>query len=90
MKFGMYIMAPQPISTAYFTNLSRQSVCLYVYPLPLLDNGSVNMFPQQEELLEESFCLRSVSYQRKVSDYFFRKFLVYYLYLTPNISILYF
>jgi hypothetical protein len=32
MKFGKYIMAPEPISTAYFMNPSNQSVCLYVYP----------------------------------------------------------
>jgi hypothetical protein len=29
----MYIMAPEPISTAHFLNPSHQSVCLYVYPL---------------------------------------------------------
>jgi hypothetical protein len=34
MKFGTYIMAPEPISTAHFIKLSHQSVCLYVYPLP--------------------------------------------------------
>jgi hypothetical protein len=28
----MYIMAPEPISTAYFVNPSHRSVCLYVYP----------------------------------------------------------
>jgi hypothetical protein len=28
----MYIMAPEPISTAHFINPSHQSVCLYVYP----------------------------------------------------------
>jgi hypothetical protein len=33
MKLGMYIMAPEPISVAYFMNPYRQSVCLYVYPL---------------------------------------------------------
>jgi hypothetical protein len=33
MKFGMYIMAPEPILTAYFINLSHQSACLYMYPL---------------------------------------------------------
>jgi hypothetical protein len=33
MKLGMYIMAPKPISAAYFINPSHQSVCLYVYPL---------------------------------------------------------
>jgi hypothetical protein len=31
-KLGMYIMAPEPISTAYFINPSHQSVCLYLYP----------------------------------------------------------
>jgi hypothetical protein len=31
IKLGMYIMAPEPISTTYFINLSRKSVCLYVY-----------------------------------------------------------
>jgi hypothetical protein len=32
MKPGMYIMAPEPISMAYFINPSHQSLCLYVYP----------------------------------------------------------
>jgi hypothetical protein len=32
MKLGMYIMAPEPISTVYFINPSHQSVCLFVYP----------------------------------------------------------
>jgi hypothetical protein len=32
MKLGTYIMAPEPISTAYLKNPSNQSVCLYVYP----------------------------------------------------------
>jgi hypothetical protein len=36
MKLGMHIMAPEPISTSYFINLSYQSVCLYVYTLYLL------------------------------------------------------
>jgi hypothetical protein len=31
-KLRTYIMAPEPISTAYFINPSHQSVCLYVYP----------------------------------------------------------
>jgi hypothetical protein len=30
MKFGMYIMASEPISTAYFINPSHHFVCLYV------------------------------------------------------------
>jgi hypothetical protein len=28
----MYIMVPEPVSTAYLINSSHQSVCLYVYP----------------------------------------------------------
>jgi hypothetical protein len=31
MKLGIYILAPEPISTAYFINLYHQSVCLHVY-----------------------------------------------------------
>jgi hypothetical protein len=30
IKLGLYIMAPEPMSTAYFINPSHQSVCLYV------------------------------------------------------------
>jgi hypothetical protein len=33
MQLYMYIMPPEPISTAYSINPSHQSVCLYVYPL---------------------------------------------------------
>jgi hypothetical protein len=48
MKLGMCIMAPQPISVAYFINPSHQSVCLYVYPrISFLGNGSVNTLPRQ-------------------------------------------
>jgi hypothetical protein len=32
-KLGMYNMAPEPVSTAYFMNLSHQSVYMYMYPL---------------------------------------------------------
>jgi hypothetical protein len=32
MKLRLYIMAPEPISKAYFINPSHQSVCLYAYP----------------------------------------------------------
>jgi hypothetical protein len=32
MKFGMYIMTSEPVSTAYFMNLSHESVFLYAYP----------------------------------------------------------
>jgi hypothetical protein len=73
LKFGMYIMAPEPISVTYFINPSHQSVCLYVYPpLWLLGNGSVDTFPWQqihvtiEELLEASSPIWSTLYQRRV------------------------
>jgi hypothetical protein len=45
MKLGMYIMAPDPISTAYFINPSHKSVCLYVYSLSLLGKGWVKCIP---------------------------------------------
>jgi hypothetical protein len=69
MKLGMYIMASEPVSTAYFINPSHQSVSVYVFLLSLLGNGSVKTSPRQrihaiEELL--AFSMRSVSYQRKV------------------------
>jgi hypothetical protein len=41
MKLGMYIMAPELISTECFINPSLNSVCLRVYLLLLLGNGSV-------------------------------------------------
>jgi hypothetical protein len=47
MKLGTYITALEPVSTAYFINPSHQSVYLYVYPLSLIGNGSVNTFPRQ-------------------------------------------
>jgi hypothetical protein len=33
IKLGMYIMAPELISTPYFINPSYQSVCLHVVPI---------------------------------------------------------
>jgi hypothetical protein len=32
MKFRVYVMTSEPISTAYLINPSNHSVCLYVYP----------------------------------------------------------
>jgi hypothetical protein len=86
IKLNMYIMAPEPISTAYFINPSHHSVCLYVYTSyrceatarlsvflrSVLGNGSVNTFSRLlihstiKELLDTSFYIRSVSYQRRV------------------------
>jgi hypothetical protein len=32
MKLGVYIVPPEPISTAFFINPSDKSLCLHVYP----------------------------------------------------------
>jgi hypothetical protein len=55
-KFGMYITASEPISTAYFISTSHQSLCLYVYSsYRLLSNGSVNTFRRQRRIVEGVF-----------------------------------
>jgi hypothetical protein len=64
MKLGMHIMAPGPISTAYFINPSHQSVCLYVY-LPIVAGqqfgknvtAATNTHATIEELLEVLFSM---------------------------------
>jgi hypothetical protein len=69
---GIYMIASAPISTTYLLNSSYQpvSVRVYVFPLSLLGNGSLNTFPLQrihttvEEFLDASFCMRSVSFRR--------------------------
>jgi hypothetical protein len=73
-KLGIYIMANEPISVAYLIYPSHPPVCLYVYPLSLIGNGSADTLSGQrihaavEEFLKDSFSIRSVSYQRKVGD----------------------
>jgi hypothetical protein len=47
IKLGMYIMASQPISTAYFINPSHQSVCICI-PLSLLSNSSAKRYRGNE------------------------------------------
>jgi hypothetical protein len=72
MKLGMYIMTPEPISASYFISPFHQSVCLCV--CRFLRNGSVKYYRgnkytcNKEELLEASFPIRSMSYQRKEGD----------------------
>jgi hypothetical protein len=54
MKFGMYIMAPEP---GVLHNPSHQSVWLDVYfPLWLLGNGSVNTFRSNEYTKQQNNC----------------------------------
>jgi hypothetical protein len=48
MEFSMYLMAPEPISMAYFLNPSHQCVCLYVYP-PIIARQRLDMqFPKEK------------------------------------------
>jgi hypothetical protein len=75
MNLGMYILAPEPISTAYFINPSHQSVCLYVYP-PIFARQRLgkkvtmtrNTQATIEEMLDASSTVRSLSYQRNIGD----------------------
>jgi hypothetical protein len=75
MKLGMYVMELEPISAEYFINPSPQSVCLYVYPSVVTKQrlgknvtAATNTQTTIEELLDPSFWIRSVSYQRKGGD----------------------
>jgi hypothetical protein len=68
MKLGMYIMAPEHISMAYFINLSHRSVYLYVYPSVVARQRlGKNVTPATNthatiELLNASFSMESVLY----------------------------
>jgi hypothetical protein len=83
MKLCMYIMAPEPISTAYVVNPCHQSMRLYVYT-PIVDRQRLSKnvtaatytHAAIEEFLDASFSLQSVSYQRKVGERFFPELLV--------------
>jgi hypothetical protein len=81
MKLGTYIMATEHISMAYFINPSHQYVCLYVYPPAVARQrlgrnvtAATSTHPI-EELLDASFYLRSLAYQRYVGDLFFPELL---------------
>jgi hypothetical protein len=79
VKLGVYIMPPEPISTAYLINPSHQSVCIspIVARQQLGKNftAATNTRATMEELLVASFSKLSVSYQRKVGQYLFPNFL---------------
>jgi hypothetical protein len=68
-KLGMYIMVPEPISTAYFVVPFHQCLCLYVYAatqqLGKHVTAVTNTHATIEELLDASFSVRSISYQGK-------------------------
>jgi hypothetical protein len=75
MKLGMYAMAPEHISVAYFINLSHYSACLYMYPpyiarewLSKNVTVAMNAHATVEEMLDALFSVRSVSYQRNIGN----------------------
>jgi hypothetical protein len=73
MKLDMYIMAPEPISAAYFINTSHQSVYPCIVARQWLGKKvtkATNTRTTIEELLEAPFSMQSVSYARRVGDYF--------------------
>jgi hypothetical protein len=67
IKLGMYIMAPELISTAYFINPSNQSVSPIVARQRLGKNviAATNTHETIEELFDAPFSMRSVSYEGK-------------------------
>jgi hypothetical protein len=70
-----YIMAPEPASTAYFTNPSHQSV--YVSHQSLLGNGSVKTFPWQRRIVGVFFYSVRV-FRRKVGHQFSELLVMYF------------
>jgi hypothetical protein len=84
LKHGLYIMVPEPISTAYFINLSLQSVFVRMRIPPITARQrlgtNVTAVPNThvtiKESLDASFSMQLVSYRRKVGDQFFPELLV--------------
>jgi hypothetical protein len=71
MKLGMYGMALEPISTTYLINPAHQYVYLLIVARQRLSKNitaAANTHATIEEVLDASFSMRSVSYQRKVDD----------------------
>jgi hypothetical protein len=90
MKHDMHVMASEPISVAYFKNLSHQPVRLYVYSLtvarqwfPKNVTVALNNHGATEELLN-MFSMWSMSYQGKSGNQFFPELhdFKYYLMFT--------
>jgi hypothetical protein len=66
------IMAPEPMSIAYFINSSNQSLYLYMCPLIVARQwigksitAATNTRVTIEQFLDASFSLPQVSYQKK-------------------------
>jgi hypothetical protein len=74
MKFGIYIVGPEPTSTAYIVSPSHHYVSIYIYiPLSLVGNCSVkcyrgNEYTRNNGTVVRVVYMRSVSYQSKVGN----------------------
>lgn len=63
---GVYIMAPDTISTMYLINSSHKSVCPRIVAMQRLGRNvtaATNKLVTIQDLLEAMFSVRSVSYQ---------------------------
>jgi hypothetical protein len=66
-------MAPEPISTVYFINSSYQTLCVSILVSSIAARqrlgknitAAMNTYPTIEELLDGSFSMLPVSYERK-------------------------
>jgi hypothetical protein len=79
----MYIMAPEPFSTAYFVNPTISLRVFMCTPPVVASQGpgknvtaATNTHVAIEELFDSSLSIRSVSLQRKASDCFFPEFVM--------------
>jgi hypothetical protein len=72
IKLCVYIMATEPISTAYFISPSHQSVCLYAYSSDFATQRVDKHIPATKNtrnnrtILDESSTMQYAFYQRRV------------------------
>jgi hypothetical protein len=81
IKLDVCIMAPEPMSTAYFIKYSHKSVCLHVYPpvvaMQRLCKKNITAAMNTHETIEEFLdAVRVVS--SKVDDQLFPELLVFF------------
>jgi hypothetical protein len=60
-QYVRYVMAPEPISTAYFINPSRKSLCLCVYPHIIARQALSKHVPAAKNTLAVFCAVRVVS-----------------------------
>jgi hypothetical protein len=74
MKLGMYILAPEPISAAYFINPCHQFMSVCVSPTVarqrIVKNVTVvtSKHAAIEEVSDAPCPMKSMSYKRKIGD----------------------